>query len=167
MTFTESYVKKKKKKKDLIHRYGLDVYCFALNSSDPHHFTNLSILSQSCCDKIERSTCFWTTHSRRCDFSERKTLHWFHFSQRYGLLCCDWIVNVIKFECIYQHFSLITLVACFNVLCFGVVINAENAAHQSEKFATMATRTRQEYLKDLVNNYTSSTSLETNQKFCE
>ena len=27
------------------------------------------------------------------------------------------------------------------------IINAEHAAHRSEKFATMATRTRQEYLK--------------------
>ncbi|CAH1396747.1 unnamed protein product [Nezara viridula] len=45
------------------------------------------------------------------------------------------------------------------------VINAENAAHQSEKFATMATRTRQEYLKDLVSNYITSTSVETSQKF--
>uniref|UniRef100_A0A0A9ZCU3 Signal-induced proliferation-associated 1-like protein 2 n=1 Tax=Lygus hesperus TaxID=30085 RepID=A0A0A9ZCU3_LYGHE len=45
------------------------------------------------------------------------------------------------------------------------VINAENAAHQSEKFVTMATRTRQEYLKDLVANYTTMTAIETNQKF--
>ncbi|KAL1121932.1 hypothetical protein AAG570_003340 [Ranatra chinensis] len=45
------------------------------------------------------------------------------------------------------------------------VINAENAAHRSDKFATMATRTRQEYLKDLVANYTTSTVVETNQKF--
>jgi hypothetical protein len=47
------------------------------------------------------------------------------------------------------------------------VINAENAAHRSEKFATMATRTRQEYLKDLANNYSSTTFVETGQKFCE
>ncbi|KAJ8673358.1 hypothetical protein QAD02_004620 [Eretmocerus hayati] len=45
------------------------------------------------------------------------------------------------------------------------VINAENAAHRSEKFATMATRTRQEYLKDLANNYSSATLVETGQKF--
>ncbi|XP_023246938.1 signal-induced proliferation-associated 1-like protein 1 isoform X2 [Copidosoma floridanum] len=45
------------------------------------------------------------------------------------------------------------------------VINAENAAHRSEKFATMATRTRQEYLKDLATNYSSSTLVETGQKF--
>ncbi|KAF4522715.1 hypothetical protein B566_EDAN012732 [Ephemera danica] len=45
------------------------------------------------------------------------------------------------------------------------VINAENAAHRSEKFATMATRTRQEYLKDLVANHCTSTAIETNQKF--
>ncbi|XP_068085355.1 signal-induced proliferation-associated 1-like protein 2 isoform X3 [Anabrus simplex] len=45
------------------------------------------------------------------------------------------------------------------------VINAENAAHRSEKFATMATRTRQEYLKDLATNYTTSTVVETGQKF--
>lgn len=45
------------------------------------------------------------------------------------------------------------------------VINAENAAHRSEKFATMATRTRQEYLKDLCKNYCTQTLVETGQKF--
>ncbi|XP_076239000.1 signal-induced proliferation-associated 1-like protein 2 [Calliopsis andreniformis] len=45
------------------------------------------------------------------------------------------------------------------------VINAENAAHRSEKFATMATRTRQEYLKDLATNYSSTTVVDTGQKF--
>ncbi|XP_054262184.1 signal-induced proliferation-associated 1-like protein 1 isoform X2 [Macrosteles quadrilineatus] len=45
------------------------------------------------------------------------------------------------------------------------VINAENAAHRSEKFSTMATRTRQEYLKDLVTNYSTTTCVETSQKF--
>ncbi|XP_043269445.1 signal-induced proliferation-associated 1-like protein 1 isoform X2 [Venturia canescens] len=45
------------------------------------------------------------------------------------------------------------------------VINAENAAHRSEKFATMATRTRQEYLKDLATNYSSTTLVETGPKF--
>ncbi|XP_022913514.2 signal-induced proliferation-associated 1-like protein 2 isoform X1 [Onthophagus taurus] len=45
------------------------------------------------------------------------------------------------------------------------VVNAENAAHRSEKFVTMATRTRQEYLKDLVTNYSTSTPIDTGQKF--
>ncbi|KAJ8946477.1 hypothetical protein NQ318_004523, partial [Aromia moschata] len=45
------------------------------------------------------------------------------------------------------------------------VVNAENAAHRSEKFVTMATRTRQEYLKDLVMNYSTSTPVDTGQKF--
>lgn len=45
------------------------------------------------------------------------------------------------------------------------VINAEIAAHRSEKFSTMATRTRQEYLKDLATNYVTSTLVETSQKF--
>lgn len=44
------------------------------------------------------------------------------------------------------------------------VINAENAAHRSEKFATMATRTRQEYLKDLCNNFSSQTLVDSGQK---
>lgn len=47
------------------------------------------------------------------------------------------------------------------------VVNAENAAHRSEKFVTMATRTRQEYLKDLVTNYSTSTPVDTGQKFCK
>ncbi|KAK0174637.1 hypothetical protein PV327_010391 [Microctonus hyperodae] len=45
------------------------------------------------------------------------------------------------------------------------VINAENAAHRSEKFSTMATRTRQEYLKDLAINYSTTTLIDTGQKF--
>ncbi|XP_059471853.1 signal-induced proliferation-associated 1-like protein 1 isoform X2 [Neocloeon triangulifer] len=45
------------------------------------------------------------------------------------------------------------------------VINAENAAHRSEKFVTMATRTRQEYLKDLVANHCTTTAIEISQKF--
>ncbi|KAK6640177.1 hypothetical protein RUM44_011863 [Polyplax serrata] len=45
------------------------------------------------------------------------------------------------------------------------IINAEIAAHSSEKFSTMATRTRQEYLKDLATNYVTSTVVETIQKF--
>lgn len=47
------------------------------------------------------------------------------------------------------------------------LINAETAAHRSAKFSTMATRTRQEYLKDLAANYVSTTILETTQKFCK
>jgi len=47
------------------------------------------------------------------------------------------------------------------------VINAENAAHRSEKFATMATRTRQAYLKDLTLNHSSNTTIEPVQKFCK
>uniref|UniRef100_A0A8D3AS00 Signal-induced proliferation-associated 1 like 3 n=1 Tax=Scophthalmus maximus TaxID=52904 RepID=A0A8D3AS00_SCOMX len=43
---------------------------------------------------------------------------------------------------------------------FPKVINAENAAHKSEKFHTMATRTRQEYLRDLAENYVSGTPLD-------
>lgn len=36
------------------------------------------------------------------------------------------------------------------------VINAENAVHKSEKFVTMSARTRKEYLKDLVENHSTS-----------
>ncbi|XP_050076453.1 signal-induced proliferation-associated 1-like protein 1 isoform X2 [Anopheles maculipalpis] len=45
------------------------------------------------------------------------------------------------------------------------VINAENAAHRSVKFAMMAIRTRQEYLKDLATNYSTATVVETGQRF--
>ncbi|KAK9870928.1 hypothetical protein WA026_009890 [Henosepilachna vigintioctopunctata] len=45
------------------------------------------------------------------------------------------------------------------------IVNAENAAHRSEKFVTMATRTRQEYLKDLVENCSTHTTIDTGQKF--
>ncbi|KAM6933454.1 signal-induced proliferation-associated 1-like protein 3 isoform 2-T2 [Xenentodon cancila] len=48
----------------------------------------------------------------------------------------------------------------FRNFLLAKVINAENAAHKSEKFHTMATRTRQEYLRDLAENYVSSTLLD-------
>ncbi|CAG4986744.1 unnamed protein product [Parnassius apollo] len=53
----------------------------------------------------------------------------------------------------------------FTDLLLSKVINGENAAIQSPKFSTMATRTRQEYLKDLAKNYVTATTVETGQKF--
>ncbi|KAF7218866.1 signal-induced proliferation-associated 1-like protein 3 [Nothobranchius furzeri] len=48
----------------------------------------------------------------------------------------------------------------FRNFLLAKIINAENAAHKSEKFHTMATRTRQEYLQDLAENYVSNTPLD-------
>uniref|UniRef100_A0A8C9SR76 Signal induced proliferation associated 1 like 3 n=1 Tax=Scleropages formosus TaxID=113540 RepID=A0A8C9SR76_SCLFO len=48
----------------------------------------------------------------------------------------------------------------FRDFLLAKVINAENAAHKSEKFHTMATRTRQEYLRDLAENCVSNTPLD-------
>ncbi|XP_077397761.1 signal-induced proliferation-associated 1-like protein 3 [Festucalex cinctus] len=48
----------------------------------------------------------------------------------------------------------------FRNFLLAKIINAENAAHKSEKFHTMATRTRQEYLRDLAENYISSTPMD-------
>ena len=45
------------------------------------------------------------------------------------------------------------------------MINAENAAHRSDKFVSMATRTRQEYLKDLATNYSTQTTIDSGSKF--
>ncbi|XP_060834586.1 signal-induced proliferation-associated 1-like protein 1 [Rhopalosiphum padi] len=53
----------------------------------------------------------------------------------------------------------------FSDFLLAKIINAENAAHRSEKFATMATRTRQAYLKDLTLNHSSNTTIEPVQKF--
>lgn len=53
----------------------------------------------------------------------------------------------------------------FTEFLLAKIINAENAAHRSKKFATMATRTRQEYLKDLSTNYITQIPVETGQKF--
>ena len=49
----------------------------------------------------------------------------------------------------------------------SAVINAETAAYQSDKFVTMARRTRQEYLRDLAANYLTETALDATPKFCE
>ncbi|XP_051953461.1 signal-induced proliferation-associated 1-like protein 3 [Xyrauchen texanus] len=51
--------------------------------------------------------------------------------------------------------------AAFRAFLLAKVINAENAAHKSEKFHTMATRTRQGYLRDLAENCVSTTPLDT------
>lgn len=55
----------------------------------------------------------------------------------------------------------------FTDFLLAKIVNAENAAHRSEKFVTMATRTRQEYLKDLVVNFSTTTPVDTGQKFCK
>ncbi|KAM4693543.1 signal-induced proliferation-associated 1-like protein 3 isoform 2-T4 [Discoglossus pictus] len=53
----------------------------------------------------------------------------------------------------------------FRDFLLAKVINAESAAHKSDKFHTMATRTRQEYLKDLAENYVTNTPIDTTGKF--
>ncbi|XP_027286382.1 signal-induced proliferation-associated 1-like protein 3 isoform X2 [Cricetulus griseus] len=53
----------------------------------------------------------------------------------------------------------------FRDFLLAKVINAENAAHKSDKFHTMATRTRQEYLKDLAESCVSNTPIDSSGKF--
>uniref|UniRef100_A0A803W6T1 Signal induced proliferation associated 1 like 3 n=1 Tax=Ficedula albicollis TaxID=59894 RepID=A0A803W6T1_FICAL len=53
----------------------------------------------------------------------------------------------------------------FRAFLLAKAINAENAAHKSHKFRAMATRTRQEYLRDLAENYVTNTPLDTAGKF--
>ncbi|XP_059810463.1 signal-induced proliferation-associated 1-like protein 1 isoform X4 [Hypanus sabinus] len=53
----------------------------------------------------------------------------------------------------------------FRDFLLAKVINAENAAHKSEKFRAMATRTRQEYLKDLAENSITNTPIDPSGKF--
>ncbi|XP_042296746.1 signal-induced proliferation-associated protein 1 isoform X2 [Sceloporus undulatus] len=48
----------------------------------------------------------------------------------------------------------------FRDLLLAKVINAENAAERSGKFHAMATRTRQEYLRDLALNHATTSTLE-------
>ncbi|KAM3964092.1 LOW QUALITY PROTEIN: signal-induced proliferation-associated 1-like protein 1 [Aphomia sociella] len=64
-----------------------------------------------------------------------------------------------------QHGAVYPKGEAFTDLLLSKVINGENAAIQSPKFSTMATRTRQEYLKDLAKNYVTATTVETGQKF--
>ncbi|XP_001366781.1 signal-induced proliferation-associated 1-like protein 3 [Monodelphis domestica] len=53
----------------------------------------------------------------------------------------------------------------FRDFLLAKVINAEHAAHKSDKFHTMATRTRQEYLKDLAENCVTNTAIDSTGKF--
>ncbi|KAG5278416.1 hypothetical protein AALO_G00098750 [Alosa alosa] len=50
--------------------------------------------------------------------------------------------------------------AVFRDFLLTKAINAENAAHKSDKFRAMATRTRQEYLRDLAENFAGSAPLD-------
>jgi hypothetical protein len=72
------------------------------------------------------------------------------------------------------HISLLSkvrlnILSCHEVvlILLFLVINGENAVHNSEKFLAMARRTRQEYLKELVNSTAGSTSLESASKLSE
>lgn len=47
----------------------------------------------------------------------------------------------------------------FTEFLLSKIINAELSAHRSEKFRSMAQRTRHEYLKDLAQNYITSTTI--------
>ncbi|XP_031428336.1 signal-induced proliferation-associated protein 1 isoform X2 [Clupea harengus] len=53
----------------------------------------------------------------------------------------------------------------FRNFLLAKVVNAENGAEKSEKFRSMATRTRQEYLKDLAENYVTTTPIDSSTKF--
>ncbi|XP_067256069.1 signal-induced proliferation-associated protein 1 isoform X1 [Chanodichthys erythropterus] len=55
--------------------------------------------------------------------------------------------------------------SAFRDFLLAKAINAENAAEKSEKFRSMATRTRQEYLKDLAENYVTTTPIDSSTKF--
>ncbi|XP_069750095.1 signal-induced proliferation-associated 1-like protein 2 isoform X2 [Narcine bancroftii] len=48
----------------------------------------------------------------------------------------------------------------FREFLLAKVVNAENAAEQSEKFHAMATRTRQEYLKELADNHVTTATMD-------
>ncbi|KAK0134505.1 Signal-induced proliferation-associated 1-like protein 1 [Merluccius polli] len=53
----------------------------------------------------------------------------------------------------------------FRDFLLAKVINGESAAHKSQKFRAMATRTRQEYLRDLAERHTTSTPIDPSGKF--
>ncbi|XP_048860451.1 signal-induced proliferation-associated 1-like protein 2 isoform X1 [Brienomyrus brachyistius] len=53
----------------------------------------------------------------------------------------------------------------FRDFLLAKAVNAENAAEKSEKFRSMAMRTRQEYLKDLAENYVTTTPIDSSTKF--
>ncbi|KAL2098609.1 hypothetical protein ACEWY4_005089 [Coilia grayii] len=53
----------------------------------------------------------------------------------------------------------------FRDFLLAKVVNAENAAHKSDKFAAMATRTRQEYLRELAERHVTATPVEPAGKF--
>ena len=81
--------------------------------------------------------------------------------------CLEFYITVF-----YLDFFTVSSRAVINVevlvmggMCIcGAAINAENAVHRSDKFLAMATRTRQEYLKDLAHNYVSPTVVDSGSR---
>ncbi|XP_048883703.1 signal-induced proliferation-associated 1-like protein 3 isoform X3 [Brienomyrus brachyistius] len=53
----------------------------------------------------------------------------------------------------------------FRDFLLAKALSAENAAEKSEKFLSMATRTRQGYLKDLAENYVTTSPIDSSTKF--
>ncbi|XP_067877913.1 signal-induced proliferation-associated 1-like protein 2 isoform X2 [Heterodontus francisci] len=68
--------------------------------------------------------------------------------------------DVPEFGPFFQKGMAFSKSANFREFLLAKVINAENAAEKSEKFHAMATRTRQEYLKDLADNYVTTATLD-------
>ena len=56
--------------------------------------------------------------------------------------------------------KVLVIVVIISFIVYCIVINFESTSHCSEKFNTMATCTRRQYLMDLVNSYSSSQSIE-------
>ena len=80
------------------------------------------------------------------------------------------VIGVAQNSCHRFYFAVILNFPCASVLVTSTLcvcdlaINAENAVHRSDKFLAMATRTRQEYLKDLAQNYVSPTLVDSGSR---
>lgn len=80
-----------------------------------------------------------------------------------GTRGCDYITHLFVFP--HTAFgppiaeSVHSKSRAFTEFLLAKIINGENAVHRSDKFKTMAERTRHEYLKDLAQNFITNTTI--------
>ncbi|XP_062892586.1 signal-induced proliferation-associated 1-like protein 2 isoform X2 [Mobula hypostoma] len=68
--------------------------------------------------------------------------------------------DIPEFGPFFQEGAVFPKSSTFREFLLAKVVNAENAAEKSEKFHAMAIRTRQEYLKDLADNYVTTATVD-------
>lgn len=124
--------------------------------------------SSSLCIRFNANICnsgeYFTAHIEGFCSSLSLTLH-FLFSSLSLRVAVTRSKDIPLFGPLFPKGAHFPRSPAFRDFLLAKVVNAENAAEKSEKFRSMATRTRQEYLKDLAENYVTTTPIDSSTKF--